>query len=190
MAKPLRVDTTRQLTYVIYWRPNGKPNGHASMIIDSSKADGTDILTLMRSLDATNYVSWVSTGGPVAGNVGVRRGHANTYDDDRLGGWGGKQIQGLGTIPTRWVALTGLDIAAMDQEWSAIRNKQGGSHWKLIDKNCATVVARVLKEGCAPVGAQGSWYTRNPVIWTPDGVMRFAKSLTNWIADSSTANAG
>ena len=54
--------------------------------------------------------------------------------------------------PNRWVALKNLDIAAMMQEWANIRNKNN-AHWKLVDKNCATVVYRVLKEGCRGVGA-------------------------------------
>jgi RTX toxin RtxA len=80
--------------------------------------------------------------------------------------------------------LQGLDTHSMHLEWKAIRSKTN-ANWKVIDKNCATVVARVLKAGCLGVGAQGSWYTRNPLIWTPEGVMKFAKSLTNWIYATS-----
>ena len=116
---------------------------------------------------------------------------ASTFREDMQAGWGGHTLgDNAGdfageNVPTRWVALRGLDIEAMHAEWATIRNKQGG-HWKLIDKNCASVVARVLKEGCRKVGARGSWASRHTVIWTPDGVMKFAKSLTNYIYNTSS----
>jgi hypothetical protein len=186
------VDTSRPLTYVIYWRPRGGPNGHSAMIIDSSKINATDALAVHTWLDdqaKTNYVSW--SGDAATSNPLVFAGASSTFREDMQAGWGGQTVNKPGSLydrevlPTRWVALRGLDIAAMHAEWDAIRTKPGG-HWKLIDKNCASVVARVLKEGCRSVGAKGSWATRNPLFWTPDGVMRFAKSLTNHVHDSSS----
>jgi hypothetical protein len=73
----------------------------------------------------------------------------------------------------------------MTAEWAAVRGKQGG-HWKLSDKNCATIVARVLKAGCQSVGAKGSRQARSPLIWTPDGVIAFAKSLTSDVYNTSS----
>ena len=43
MGANATVDTHQQLTYVIYWRPGGGPNGHSAMIIDSSLIDATDL---------------------------------------------------------------------------------------------------------------------------------------------------
>jgi hypothetical protein len=185
MGANANVDTRQRLTYVIYWRPGNTPAGHSAMIIDSSLIDASDPITLLQSLDdqsMDNYVSWLGNGGA---NPFASQGRVNTFRDDMQAGWGGQAAPGVGVIPTRWVALKGLDIHSMHLEWKQIRSKPNAS-WKLLDKNCATVVARVLKAGCLAVGAQGSWHTRNPLIWTPDGVMKFAKSLTNWVYASSS----
>jgi hypothetical protein len=191
MGANATVDTHQKLTYVIYWRPAGGPNGHSAMIINSSLIDATDLYTLNQSLDdqsKDNYVSWVRQGGMATVGLGA----ACTFLEDMGAGWGGQTIQKPGhpydglVVPTRWVALKGLDIHSMHLEWKHIRSKPN-ANWKLLDKNCATVVARVLKAGCAVVGAQGAWYYRNPLIWTPDGVMKFAKSLTNWVYATSSS---
>lgn len=184
------VITNRPLTYVIYWRPRGGLNGHSAMIIDSSKINTSDGYAFTLSLDdQDNYVSW--SGGAATTNPLVFAGTASTFRDDMQAGWGGHALgdnAGMFAgerVPTRWVALRGLDIGAMQAEWAAIRNKPGG-HWKLVDKNCASVVARVLKAGCRSVGAKGSRATRHPLIWTPDGVMKFAKSLADFIYSTSS----
>ncbi len=184
------VITNRPLTYVIYWRPRGGLNGHSAMIIDSSKINTSGPYEFIQSLEnQANYVSW--SGGTATANPFVFAGTASTFRDDMQAGWGGHTLGETAgpfageRVPTRWVALRGLDIAAMHAEWEAIRGKPGG-HWKLIDKNCASVVARVLKAGCRSVGARGSRATRNPLFWTPDGVMQFARSLTDFIYNTSS----
>src|SRR5262245_29232527 len=155
MGANATVDTKQQLTYVIYWRPGNGPNGHSAMIIDSSLIQAPDVLTLFKSLDdqsQDNYVSWLGSGGA---NPFASQGTVNTFRDDMLHGWGGHTLGGgMGVMPTRWVALKGLDTHSMHLEWKAIRSKTN-ARWKLIDKNCATVVARVLKAGCHAVGARG-----------------------------------
>src|SRR5690349_20602082 len=89
MGANATVNTQQQLTYVIYWRPGGGPNGHSAMIIDSSLIDATDVSTLGHSLDdksMDNYVSWVGSGGA---NPFAAQGKANTFYQDMNGGWGG-----------------------------------------------------------------------------------------------------
>lgn len=190
MGENATVITNRPLTYVIYWRPRGGPNGHAAMLIDSSKINTSGPYEFANSLDdPDNYVSWL--GGTGTKNPLVFAGTSNTLRDDMQAGWGGHRLGATAgpfageNVPTRWVALRSLDIGAMSAEWAAIRAKDG-AHWKLIDKNCASVVARVLKAGCRSVGAKGSWNTRSPLFWTPDGVIAFAKSLTGFIYSTSS----
>src|SRR5262249_40053752 len=138
MGANASVDTHQALTYVIYWRPGKGPNGHSAMIIDSSLTDAPTGSPLSADPDhksTDNHVSWVGSGGA---NPFAAQGKANTFYQDMNGGWGGSDHPlGWGVVPTRWVALKGLDIPAMDQEWKAIRAKPNAS-WKLIDKNCAT----------------------------------------------------
>jgi hypothetical protein len=124
---------SRRLSVVIYWPPKKEPgNGHAAPIIDTQQFELT-------SKDF--YVSWMGAGGK---NALQQIGDAQTFHDDMMA-WGGQPVKtGGGNLPTRWVALKSLNIAAMKQEWDNIPNKPN-AHWKLFDKNCATGVARVLK---------------------------------------------
>lgn len=189
MGENAAVITNRPLTYVIYWRRRKDGvNGHSAMIIDSSKINKSDTYHLMQSLDNNdNYVSWLA--GENTANPTIKTGVSSSFTDDMDGGWGGYTIETGAfegqVLPTRWVALRGLDLQAMTAEWLAIRDKEG-SHWKLVDKNCSTVVARVLKAGCRSVGAKGSRMLPHPLFWTPDGVTRWAKSLKGFVYLSST----
>jgi hypothetical protein len=175
------IDITRRLTYVIYWKPRSiGTNGHAAMIIDSSRIDPNDAATTLM-LNNNNYVSWVGTGDGLISHTG----QANNMYADRTAGWKGHKLNpNLNEyMPNRWVALNNLDIAAMDQKWSHIKNKPG-SHWNLIDKNCATVVARVLKAGCVAPGAGVPWYKytkAHQMVWWPSDLIDFARSLDGFV---------
>ena len=85
-------------------------------------------------------------------------------------------------LPTRWVALKGLDVGAMKAEWDKIRTKHN-SHWKLLSKNCATVVARVLKAGGGDSHATSS---KNQLVWWPTDVIRYAKSMDGLVQFTSS----
>jgi hypothetical protein len=173
------LDVTRPLTYVIYWKPSSAlANGHAAMIIDSSAYQGETNTDSMLKLfnDRDNYVSWMGGGG--GANPLVRSGVAEDFDGDTQV-WKGRATGNRGrNLPSRWVALKSLDIAAMRAEWDGIRNKPGGAHWKLIDKNCATVVARVLRAG----GARSkSWGASHQLVWWPTDVIRYAASMKGYV---------
>jgi hypothetical protein len=159
------------------------------MIIDSSRIDRENAYgTFLSNSDI--YVSWVGSGATK--NPTVFQGTAMTFDEDRVAGWKGPHMgQDMNGDdihhPNRWVALKNLDTAAMMQAWANIRNKPGG-HWKLVDKNCATVVYRVLKEGCRGVGAGVPWYkwkAAHQLVWWPSDLIDYAKSLDGFVYDRS-----
>jgi len=167
MGTPLRLAGTdlvaRPLTIVIYWRKltgiDTLQNGHAALIIDSMRVD---------PMSNEYYVSWCGTGGKM-----VNRAAAVTFMDDAAN-WGGEPVGNHGLhIPTRWVALKGLDVGAMKTAWDAMRTKEA-AHWKLFDKNCATAVARILKAGGGDNFAKTG---KHQVIWWPTDLQRYARSM-------------
>lgn len=180
MGQPLRVMTgspliTQPLTIVIYWGPRKGPdalsNGHSALIIDSAAFD---------VFSSDFYVSWL---GQAAGkNPFVRQADQATYYQDTTQ-WGGFPVgnNGNNRVPTRWVALQGLNIDAMKQEWDTIRTKQN-AHWKLMDKNCATTVARVLKSGGSDASATSA---QSQMVWWPTDLIRYARSMGNSVHSTS-----
>ena len=69
----------------------------------------------------------------------------------------------------------------MKAAWDVMRTKQN-AHWKLLDKNCATAVARVLKAG----GADGfATAAKKQLIWWPTDLIRYARSMGAAIFDHS-----
>src|SRR5262249_54967319 len=89
-------------------------------------------------------------------------------------------------LPTRWVALKGLDIDAMKAAWEQIRKKQN-AHWKLLSTNCATVAARVLKAGG---GDDHGTASKNHLVWWPTDVIRYAKSMKGLVQFTSSDPPG
>lgn len=172
------LDTKQSLTYAIYWSPKNMPdalaNGHATVIIDSVK--------FWECICNTNektdwYVSWSGGQSTAKGYVGEASGF---LEDGAT--WGGKAVSKLNILhPTRWVALKGLDIAAMKAAWDQIRTKQN-AHWKLLDKNCATIAARVLKAGG---GDRYATKAKTQLVWWPTDVVRYAKSMTGKVHSTS-----
>jgi hypothetical protein len=166
--------TSRSLTYVIYWHPKNLPiaNGHASVIIDSAE--------FAKDMSSTMwYVSWAGRG-----DMGLKGapGKSICIRED-MGDWGGTPVGKDITLnnPTRWVALKGLNTAAMRQEWDKIRRKHN-AHWRLLDKNCATVAARVLKAGGGDANATKA---KTQLVWWPSDVYRYAKSMAGMIDSTS-----
>jgi hypothetical protein len=107
-------------------------------------------------------------------------GAAQTFSAD-MGTWGGQGGNYNDNLPTRWVALKDLDIAAMKQAWDNLRNKPN-AHWKLFDKNCATTVARVLKASGADNYATKA---QNQAVWWPSDLIRYAKSMGTSVVSTS-----
>ncbi len=178
------------LTIVIYWKPRNKSalaNGHAALIIDfdawASAPNNSQLSSLPGwMVDTSWYVSWL--GGkidwsPAMGSKGGAFGVASNFGDDS-GQWGGEKHGGQGLLkdcewPTRWVALTGLDTGAMFTAWGQQRQKGGGAHWRLTDKNCATMVHNILKAGG---GDQAATASKKQLVWWPTDLIRYAKSMT------------
>jgi hypothetical protein len=160
------------LTVVIYWPPREGPdalqNGHAALIIDSVQFEVTT---------SEWYVSWIGQGS----SPFKAQGKQSTFYVDAQE-WGGFAVGNQGfRVPTRWVAVGGLNHAAMKAAWDAMRTKQN-AHWKLLDKNCATAVARILKAGGADDVATAA---KNQLIWWPTDLIRYARSMGAAIVDQS-----
>jgi hypothetical protein len=173
------------LTYVIYWNQRkgigALQSGHASLILDSQQfLQGWP----MSSQSKEWYASWLG------GGTGFlqRRAASNSFYED-MGQWGGERLIEGGDLraPTKWVAVRGLDMPAMKEEWDAITGKVR-AHWKLLDKNCATVVARILKAGG---GDHLTAFHKHQVVWWPTDVIRYAASMGNCVyMTSSNVPAG
>lgn len=177
MGRPLNVNDpnfkSRPLTVVIYWKKrtglDALQNGHAALIIDSADfnvADGDD------------YVSWLST---TQGGAFKNRAATASFLDDAAQ-WGGTEVGQYGYhMPNRWVMLKGMNIGAMRDAWMAMKGKER-AHWKMLDKNCATAVARILKAGGGDFFANGH---KNQLVWWPTDLIKYARSMGQNVFDSS-----
>jgi hypothetical protein len=171
MGRPLNPTElqNRRLSVVIHWPPTREPgHGHGALIIDTQK---------FQTGASDYYVSWMGAG--TGKNALQQPGAAQTFFSDTMT-WG-PQGNNNGTLPTRWVALKGLDIVAMKQAWDNLRNKPN-AHWKLFDKNCATGVARVLKAGGADDYATKA---QNQAVWWPSDLIKYAKSMGTAVVSTS-----
>jgi hypothetical protein len=178
---PNTFERDKHLTYAIYWKPrpggilpDALKNGHAAVIIDSYQFD---------IVASDNYVSWLGTGSGA-----VSRGAASAYHVD-MQDWGGHPhpANPAYRVPTKWVAVYGLDQQAMRDAWANLRGKQGGANWKLLDKNCATVAARILKAGGGDRFARG-WLKKNQLVWWPTDVIQYAESMGGQVYRTSSDN--
>jgi hypothetical protein len=171
-ALPLRDFKDHELTVAIYWKKrtgiDSLQNGHAALILDTSHFNVTR---------QDDYVSWLS-GGP---GTTSRAGQHSYVDDAEQ--WGGIPAgNGQYHVPSRWVAVQGLDIPAMREAWDAARGKER-AHWKLFDKNCATMVARIIKAGGGDNFARGG--SKNQLWWWPTDIIRYCNSMRNHVYESS-----
>lgn len=164
--------TARALTVVIYWNPRHGPdalqNGHAALIINSEQ---------FSAVTSDWYVSWQGQGGA---NLLKQHGGQASFSAD-MQTWGGAHAGHGNYLPSRWVAVSNLRMDLMKQEWDNIRNKQN-AHWKLLDKNCATTVARVLKAGGADQFATAA---KSQIIWWPTDLITYARSMQGCIVADS-----
>jgi len=162
---------SRSLSVVIYWPqktgPDTLQSGHGALIIDTKQFD---------FLSKEFYVSWMGAGGK---NALQQLGDAQTFQSDMMT-WGGAATK-AGNLPTRWVAVKDLDIAAMKLEWDKIHTKPN-AHWKLFDKNCATGVARVLKAGGADNYATKA---QKQLVWWPTDLITYARSMGDAVVKTS-----
>ena len=142
---------------VYIWYPDGENIGHASMHIgDHQEPDNRNW-----------YVSWWPQGG--AGLTDIRDAAPNTFNGD---------VAAEGGQPHVVYELEHLNISTMKAEWDAIRNKPQ-AHYRLLPKNCSTIVARVLRAGGAGrhLNAVKELSYAHNAYWTPKNVAQFCNQL-------------
>lgn len=186
MGVPLKADNGTliaepALTYVIYWRQrkgfDSLQSGHASLIIDSEQflagwPNG--------AMNKEWYASWLNNNRGTIFKMGSAS-HSFAEDMDH---WGGEPLIPGSPLraPTKWVAIRGLDMPAMKEEWDRIAGKQG-SHWKILDKNCASIVARILKAGG---GDHHAAFHKHQLVWWPTDVIRYASTMGHCVYMTSS----
>lgn len=156
-------------TIYLWLKRHRLDTGHAALLINAETYEamgalpinGGDVLGPVYSDDL--YVSWL--GGRFhklgKGHHGVH--HDRFQDEQHFGGYKIHRVN-LGE---------GLDRPAMVQAWRAIRDKPG-AHWRLTDKNCSTVVRRVLAAGgCDPFVRR--WDLKHG-LFSPQKVYHYAKN--------------
>ncbi len=165
------------LTYVIYWSQRkgitALQSGHASLILDSSQfLPGWPLSAGSKEW----YASWMNTG--TGRNIFKKDGIGNSFLQD-MDQWGGERLKEGSDFraPKKWVAVRNLDMAAMKEEWDNISGKQN-AHWKILDKNCASVVARILKAGG---GDNLARFHKKQLVWWPTDVIRYASTMGNCV---------
>jgi hypothetical protein len=144
---------------VYIWYPENENIGHASMHIGAHTARNT----------TDWYVSWWPRGA--AGPFDIKNAKPNTLAQDES-----PQCED-GASHVRY-DIEALNVTGMKAMWDSIRDKPQ-AHYRLLPKNCSTVVARVLKAG----GANeliSTWkaiaYGHN-VYWTPKDVAQLCDKL-------------
>ena len=152
-------------TTVYIWYPDAdqKNIGHASMHIGDHSDD----------YDTQNYVSWWPVGRATVTSP-TNSGFAATRARDV------KEENCLPHVSYMFWPKSELDITKMKVKWAAIRNKPG-AHYKLYGKNCATMVARVLRAGGAHKllnPAMRASYAHN-LYWTPKNIAQWCNELRN-----------
>ncbi|TYA07964.1 MARTX multifunctional-autoprocessing repeats-in-toxin holotoxin RtxA [Vibrio cholerae] len=73
------------------------------------------------------------------------------------------------------INLEGLDVAAMQAEWHRLSNDPD-ARYQLLNKNCSSIVAKVLKAGGADKLIGHTWRPKFGV-WTPTELFNFAQDL-------------
>lgn len=142
---------------VYVWYPDDENIGHASMHIgDHQEAD-----------DREWYVSWWPQGS--AGPTDTMLSAPNDFNAD---------VASEGAQPHVVYEIRTLNIQTMKVSWDAIRNKPQ-AHYRLLPKNCSTIVARVLRAGGAGMHlskVKELSYAHN-AYWTPKNVAQFCNQL-------------
>ena len=169
---------------VYIWYPHDSQIGHAAMFIgtpqvgvnfeDLSFAGKRSGMRIDRGFGPElhylqNYVSWWPDDSKELNSAPSERKWtlADDMSDD-----------GEGREPSVTYRLNGVNNAAMQAEWQDIRQKQK-SNWKLLRKNCSTIVYRVLKAGGAMSHmslAKRVWFANNLYL-TPKNIAQICNDL-------------
>ncbi|BFU91440.1 MAG: hypothetical protein NTAFB01_26270 [Nitrospira sp.] len=126
------------------------------------------------------YASWFP-GGEGADGLGVLPGRmyehsSTTFEDDCSSEGCSDKTPGK---PEHIIQLWRLSEPAMMAEWTKIRDKPY-AHYRLLRKNCSTIVARILRAGMTGLtvwnqAAAQAWAHR--IYWTPTDCVKFATVL-------------
>jgi hypothetical protein len=159
---------------VYIWYPEGENIGHASMHIGDHQ-----------EVDDTNwYVSWWPhlDDDDVAGLTDTIISDPKTYDED---------VEAEGGTPHVVYAINHLNINTMKALWDGIRTKPQ-AHYRLLPKNCSTIVARVLRAGGAGrhLNAIKELSYAHNAYWTPKNVAQFCNQLRDAGEAVKTKSAG
>ncbi|PVZ68306.1 hypothetical protein [Pelagibaculum spongiae] len=95
--------------------------------------------------------------------------------------------ESLGITPKQYkqpwrINLTGLNRQAMIDEWYSIMKKEN-SHYRVVRKNCATIVARVLRAG--GIGYSAGYFNSHHLLWTPQKIMKMCQKHQKYTAKNS-----
>lgn len=145
---------------VYIWYPDGENIGHASMHIGAHQEPD----------DTGWYVSWWPTNS--AGLTSIELVAPNTFNQDFASEGGPPHV--IYTLNE----FSPTSIADMKVSWDAIRTKPM-AHYRLLPKNCSTIVARVMRAGGAGATlnkVKELSYAHNS-YWTPKNVAQFCNQL-------------
>jgi hypothetical protein len=164
------------ITTVFVWEPVGGV-GHASIAIgDQGRFNHGNWYE-----QTEGYASWfpgTSTANPAESGADARgilpsrmyMKESCTFAND---------CDSEGGIPENVIELSRLNVQHMMQLWTEIRDKPN-AHYRLLRKNCSTIVARILRAG---MSSMTGWqqakvqYSAHCLYWTPADIVKFASEL-------------
>jgi len=100
--------------------------------------------------------------GNVKKGVMADGGSNNTFLED---------LEFEGYLPDHIIRIDGLNYPNMRAKWAEINGKQN-RHYKAVQKNCSTIVARILRAG----GISASSWAKHSSVWTPIKIRKLAHS--------------
>lgn len=154
---------------IYYWfKRSALDTGHAGLLINAElyvniTALGINAGDLGQVYDNDLYVSWL-----LGTEHTFFKGYNGVTQDLAI------DQMTFGAYKVHRVDLgEGLDRPAMVRKWREIRDKPG-AHWRITNKNCATVVRRVLKAGGCDTYVR-RWDLKHG-MFSPQKVYHYAKN--------------
>lgn len=143
-------------TTVYVWYPNHGHIGHASMHIGGHRERNS----------IQWYVSWWPNEST---KLSTKVAEPATFDED---------IDNEDGDPHVKYRLFDLHVGNMKAAWDGIRDK-AEAHYKLLGKNCSTIVARIMRAGGAEdhLGTLTGLSVAHNLYWTPKNVAEFCDAL-------------
>jgi hypothetical protein len=171
---------------VCVWEPRGGV-GHASIFIQPPEGDEgfKDIRNYASLFPGNDAKGKTELWGPDKGDIKSGAGAANLLPGSKLEGEACSFLDDCRSeseyanrfrIPEHMITVRGLDIHFMQGAWNAIRDKPG-MHYRLMRKNCSTIVARILRAGMTKGKHFQTFYHAHKTWWTPYDVLMLAEKL-------------